>query len=75
MASELDLQKLLDRISADSRKAHDLAQDLYGPDAFIFLESDNLFAMDGDEDEGCVARQSHIRLTGKGLCKIGGGAW
>jgi hypothetical protein len=75
MSKEIALQKLLNRISSDSRKAHELAQELYGPDAFIFLESDNLFAMDGDEDGGATARQSHIRLSGKGLCKIGGGAW
>jgi len=73
--TEKELQKLLDRIASDARKAEAMAKELWGCEAHIFCETDNLFAMDGDEDEGAIARQEHIRLTASGQCPIGGGAW
>jgi len=75
MSTEKDLQKLIDRIAADSRKAESMAKALYGSRAQLFCESDELFAMDGDEDEGMSARMAHIRLHAKGSCPIGGGGW
>lgn len=73
--SEKTLQKLIDHIAADSRKAESMAKDLWGPKSQLFCESDELFAMDGDEDEGMSARMAHIRLHAKGPCPIGGGGW
>lgn len=76
MSTEKELQKIIDRMAADSRKASDLAVKLYGPDAQLFAEADGrLFVMDGDEDSGGKARQAHIRLTAKGFFNCGIGAW
>lgn len=76
MSTEKELQKIIDRMAADSRKAHELARKLYGEDAQLFAEAEGLlFVMDGDEDFGARARQAHIRLTAKGLFNCGVGAW
>ena len=75
-ATEAELQKLLNRIVADSRKAEQLAVQLYGPRGNIFAEAEGgLFAMSGDADEGIAARQAFIKLTGKGFHRLGVGAW
>jgi hypothetical protein len=73
--SEQKLQRLLDRMALDSQKAHDLAHELYGPDAQLFAESEGLYAMDGDEDAGGSKRQEHIRLAARHQWRCGGGAW
>ncbi|MEW5512024.1 hypothetical protein ABGT16_05325 [Pseudomonas asiatica] len=75
-AAEVELQKLLDRIVADSQKAEQLARQLYGHQGNIFAEADGgLFAMSGDADEGARARQAFIKLTAKGMHRLGVGAW
>lgn len=69
------LQKQIDKMAADSRKALEMAKAIYGPDAQLFCDSDCLVVMDGDEDEGVAARTAHVRLHAKGLFPVGGGAF
>lgn len=69
------LQRLIDKMAADSRKALEMAKAVYGDEAQLFCDSDCLVVMDGDEDEGVKARTAHVRLHAKGLFPVGGGAF
>jgi hypothetical protein len=74
-AKENKLQQLIDRMVADSTKAHALAVELYGETAFLFEESSDLHVMSGDCDGPARERQKYIKLTAKGYYRVGGGAW
>lgn len=69
------LQRVIDKMAADSRKALEMAKAVYGADAQLFCDTDCLVVMDGDEDEGVSARTAHVRLHAKGLFPVGGGAF
>lgn len=71
----VQLQKLIDKMAADSRKALEIAKSIYGDEAQLFCDTDCLVVMDGDEDEGVIARTEHIRLHAQGLFPVGGGAF
>lgn len=73
--NEDDLQKLINKMADDARYALEIAKSIYGPEAQLFCDSDCLVVMDGDEDEGVVARVAHVRLHAKGLFPVGGGAF
>ncbi|HEL5572178.1 TPA: hypothetical protein UOK25_000915 [Stenotrophomonas maltophilia] len=76
MATEAQLQRLLDRIAKDSRDASKIARQLYGPNAQIFAESaGGLHAMSDDSDGTARERQSYIKLEAKGIHMLGVGAW
>lgn len=75
MSKENELQKIINRMARDSQKAHALAIELYGSEAQLFAESEGLYVMDGDEDAGGKARQSHIKMQANTQWLCGGGAW
>lgn len=76
MATEQQLQRLLDRIAKDSRDAQRIARELYGSNAQIFAESEgSLVAMEDDCCGSPSARQSFIKLEAKGIHCLGVGAW
>ncbi len=73
MATKAQLKKLLNKISADSRKAHAMAVELYGPEAWIYVESEGgIHAMSGDD---LGNRQRFIELESDGIHQFGVGAW
>lgn len=73
MATEEQLQKLLNKISADSRRAQKMARELYGPEAWIYAESEGgIYAMDGDD---LSRRQRFVKLQSTGSHGLGVGAW
>jgi len=73
---EAQLQRIIDKIVADTALAKKLAVELYGKEANLFEESSNLYVMDGDSYDGLAReRQKHIRMTANGVCYINGGAW
>lgn len=72
---EAQLQRIIDKIVADSARAQKLANELYGEKANLFEESSNLYVMDGDSDGNASERHKHIRLHASGYCHINGGAW
>ena len=74
--AEVELQKLLDRIVAGSQKSEQLTRQLYGPQGNILAEADDgLFSMSADANEGARARQAFIKLTARGMHRLGVGAW
>lgn len=73
MATEAQLQKLIDKISADSRRAYQMAVEIYGPEAQVFAESEgSIYVMDGDDLHD---RQRFVKLYSNGIHKLGVGAW
>ncbi|MEN5285565.1 hypothetical protein ABE494_06400 [Stenotrophomonas lactitubi] len=76
MATEAQLQRLLDRIAKDSCDARRIACELYGPNAQIYAEGEgSLVAMSDDCDGGAADRQSFIKLEAKGIHQLAVGAW
>jgi hypothetical protein len=48
----------------------------YGPDGFLFHESEGgVHLMDGDEDGSCTERQKHVRESADAYAQWGAGAW
>lgn len=48
----------------------------YGPDGFLFFESEGGFhLMDGDSDKSNAHRQKHVKFSSVGHCRMGAGAW
>jgi hypothetical protein len=75
MTKEQQLQKIIDKMVADSTKAQALAEELYGENANLFEESNLLHVMSGDCSGHPAERQKFIKLTAKGYYQVGGGAW
>ncbi|GEM_PF-5681706 len=73
---KIKLQKLIDRIARDSRNAHNLAQELYGPNAQLFAECDGSLVVMSDDCLGSPAsRQDFIVMDAFGEHRFGVGAW
>ncbi len=76
MASEAQLQRLLNRMAKDSREAAKIARDLYGPNAQIYAEGEGSLVAMSDDCCGCASeRQSFIKLEANGIHKLAVGAW
>jgi len=70
------IQKKLDQIQKLANELDDEAKARYGHSGNIFLDAEGgIHMMDGDEDEGIYERQSHIKFSCKGICRMGAGAW
>lgn len=70
------IQKKLNQLVKLANDLEEEAKRRYGKSGNLFYEAEGCFyLMDGDEDSGAAARQSHIKFRSQGFCNMGGGAW
>lgn len=77
-----EAQKALNDLTVLANALDDYAKREYGSEGMLFFEAEGGFhIMDGDElgtsfsNPGASRRQEHIRLSARGICRMGAGAW
>jgi len=70
------LQQKLNKLVKLCNELQKEAEARYGKEGSLFFEAEGTFhIMDGDEASGASMRQSHIRFSSEGHCRLGAGAW